>query len=73
VTRQDTTRSPIPWDTLIAFGLVRLRLSPKDFWALSLRELNLMAAPFAAPRMALPGRTELEALARRYPDGGRDG
>ena len=65
-------RSPIPWERLIGFGLSRLRLSPTNFWALSLRELNLMAAPFVAPS-ALPGRADLEALVRRYPDGERDG
>lgn len=70
--RGPEARSPIPWDELIGFGLARLRLSPGAFWALSLRELNLMAVPFAAPG-AWPARAEMEALARRYPDGERDG
>ncbi len=34
---------PFPWDEAIAFGLSRLRLPPDAFWALTPRELMLMA------------------------------
>ena len=65
--------SPVPWAALMTFGLVRMRLSPATFWALSLTEFRLMAAPLAPLRLAVPDRTELEALAQRYPDGDRHG
>tara|TARA_B100000678_G_C17831570_1_gene351325 strand:- start:6 stop:233 length:228 start_codon:yes stop_codon:yes gene_type:complete len=73
VTKTPDAQSPIPWDALIGFGLARLRLSPHDFWALSLKELTLMAAPLAPLRALGPVRSDLEALARLYPDGEPDG
>lgn len=73
MTYRPEVKSPIPWEAVIAFGLARLRLSPNDFWALSPKELALMATPLSPMLLAVPARTELEALARRYPDGETDG
>ncbi|MEX4007455.1 rcc01693 family protein [Neoaquamicrobium sediminum] len=59
------------WDQVIAIGLGRLRLSPRDFWAMTPRELagvlrglNVVSGTVAAPR-----RGTLEALMNRFPDG----
>ena len=73
MTTKPPVNSPIPWSALMTFGLVRMRLPPETFWALSLTEFRLMAAPLAPLRLAVPDRTELEALAQRYPDGDRHG
>lgn len=57
----------------MAFGLGVLRLAPKDFWFMSLNELN--AAIAGATGMAWTGkpisRNDLGALMQRYPDAGR--
>ena len=48
----------------MAFGLGWLRLSPKDFWAMTPRELERAASVLAARRMAAPDRSTLEGLMR---------
>ena len=52
-----------PWGSLMAMGLGRLRLSPREFWAATPREI---AAAFPAK----PGlsRGVLDALLRQFPD-----
>jgi uncharacterized phage protein (TIGR02216 family) len=53
----------------MALGLGRLRLAPRDFWALSLSEWRaLVDGRFgrAAPAMT---RRDLDALMKAYPDG----
>ncbi|MBK1625374.1 rcc01693 family protein [Afifella marina] len=59
---------PFPWQEAITFGLAVLRLSPRDFWAMTPRE-------FSACRTALcgAGKTpltagELARLMARFPD-----
>jgi uncharacterized phage protein (TIGR02216 family) len=50
----------------VGFGL--LRLSPKDFWAMTPREFA-HAARFLSPgRSAPPDRAALAELMRRFPD-----
>ncbi len=49
----------------IGFGL--LRLSPKDFWTMTPRELAA-AGGLAAAGADAPSRDELAALAGRFPD-----
>nr|WP_272906882.1 phage tail assembly chaperone [Hyphobacterium sp. SN044] len=44
---------------------VRMGISPRDFWQLSLREWRMLTAP--AGRAPL-GRAELDALRARFPD-----
>ena len=54
-----------PWGPMMAMGLGTLRLSPRDFWAATPREI---AAAFArTPRAALP-RDVLEQLLEQFPD-----
>lgn len=49
-------------------GLGLLRLSPKDFWAMTPRELDCAFAMLAGPSDAAPARADLAALMRRFPD-----
>jgi uncharacterized phage protein (TIGR02216 family) len=56
----------------MAFGLGVLRLSPRDFWAMTPRELAAASAGFSGHAFrpdALTG-AELAGLMHRYPDGG---
>lgn len=52
----------------MAAGLGAMRLSPKDFWAMTPRELAAALGLGSAARSA-PGRGDLAALMRRFPDG----
>lgn len=53
----------------MAFGLGILRLAPRDFWAMTPRELAA-AARALRPRAGgeAPRRADLEALMRLFPD-----
>lgn len=57
-------RETFPWARLMHMGLGVLRLSPKEFWAATPREI---AAAFGGPAPTLP-RANLEELMKRYPD-----
>jgi len=60
---------PIDWPWLMALGLGVLRLPPAQFWAMTPRELHAAASPlFVSGGQAAPGRADLAALMRRYPD-----
>ena len=58
-----------PWDDVIALGLGLLRLSPRDFWAMTPREmayvLRLHGGGDAGPP---PGREAVAALMALFPD-----
>ncbi len=53
-----------PWQRLMEIGMGQLRLSPREFWAATPREI---AGALGGPRAAL-ARAALEDLMRRYPD-----
>ena len=58
---------PFPWKEAMAVGFGVLRLSPRDFWTMTPRELAAALAPLTAPEAPL--RTdELAALMARFPD-----
>ena len=59
--------SGFPWDAAMRLGLGRLRLSPREFWAMTLRELAAAAGPMQAPM----SRGELERMMAKYPDDGQ--
>lgn len=65
--------SGFPWDEAMGFGLGVMRLAPRDFWAMTPRELAAahrgLTGRGAGPAM---DRARLETLMRTYPDGGRD-
>jgi|UniRef100_A0A6H1ZU50 uncharacterized phage protein (TIGR02216 family) len=49
-----------------AFGL--LRLSPKDFWSMTPRELERAISVLRPGAERPPARADLAALMRRFPD-----
>ncbi|ALN73963.1 hypothetical protein M673_14645 [Aureimonas sp. AU20] len=57
-----------PWDEAMALCFGTLRLSPKDFWALSPRELAALASPLSRARGGGPSRARLGELLQLYPD-----
>jgi uncharacterized phage protein (TIGR02216 family) len=44
-------------------GFGRLRLAPRDFWSMTLKELNA-----ALPHVVPMAKTDLETLMDRFPD-----
>lgn len=54
-----------PWDEMMALGLGRLRLAPRDFWAATPREI---AAAFPLRRRAVLPRGAFEQLLKQFPD-----
>ena len=50
-------------------GLGVLRLSPRDFWATTPRELAAALGAFLPRNSAAPERADLGELMRRFPDG----
>lgn len=58
-----------PWETAMGFGLGVLKLSPREFWGMTPRELALAYEALSGRRPVSPGRDALEELMRRFPDG----
>jgi uncharacterized phage protein (TIGR02216 family) len=59
---------PFPWDVVQAFGFGVLRLGPDAFWRLTPREIAAAARALGIGRTAAPGRADLDALMRAFPD-----
>lgn len=60
--------TPFPWDEAIGFGLGVLRLPPRQFWAMTPREL---AFAIRAVRGSVPApidRAALNELMKQFPD-----
>jgi uncharacterized phage protein (TIGR02216 family) len=53
----------------MAFGLGVLRLSPRDFWSMTPRELASAAEGVYGRKTGAPSRDALAALMRAFPDG----
>lgn len=60
---------PFPWARAMAFGLGVLRLAPRDFWAMTPRELACAAEGVYGRAVGAPSRDALTALMRAFPDG----
>lgn len=60
---------PFPWKAAMGFGLGVLRLPPRDFWAMSPRELASAWGALMGERAGPLGRKELDDLMERFPDG----
>ena len=60
------SRAALDWPALMRLGLRDLRLTPREFWALTPVELMLMAGLEDTPGPFT--RARLEELAARYPD-----
>ncbi len=58
---------PFPWDMAMAVGLGRLRLDPRVFWALSVREFAAVAGLIGEGSGSLT-RPVLAGLMQRFPD-----
>jgi uncharacterized phage protein (TIGR02216 family) len=52
----------------MAFGLGVLRLSPRDFWRMTPRELFVAAEAVYGRRAGAPSRATLDALMQLFPD-----
>lgn len=59
---------PFPWTEAMAIGFGLLRLSSRDFWAMTPRELSAAIEGLTGRRPAPMDRAAFEALAKRYPD-----
>lgn len=54
-----------PWGPWMRFGMGVLRLSPREFWAMSLTEWRAILAAHEPPLM---GREEMVTLMQEHPD-----
>ncbi|MGV8832856.1 MAG: rcc01693 family protein [Devosia sp.] len=61
--------TPFPWAAAMGFGLGVLRLSARDFWALTPRELASAWGALMGERTGPLGRGDLNILMERFPDG----
>lgn len=60
--------TPFPWTEAMRFGLGVLRLPPRDFWAMSPRELAAAWGAVMGERAGPLDRRDLETLMERFPD-----
>lgn len=60
---------PFPWSEAMRFGLGVLRLPPREFWAMTPRELSAAWGAIMGDRAGPLGRSELERLMETFPDG----
>lgn len=56
------------WQAWLAFGVVRLGLSPSEFWALSLTEWLALVGAVSGPAATPISRSDLAALMAQFPD-----
>jgi len=59
---------PFPWAHAIGFGLGVLRLAPRDFWAMTPRELAHAIAAVRGTQHEPMDRGSLDELMRAFPD-----
>ena len=65
--RPQIGRALFPWRAAMSFGFGVLRLSSRDFWAMTPRELGF-ALGLLRPSPAAPGRATLAMLMQAFPD-----
>jgi len=58
-----------PWDDAMRLGFGVLRLSSREFWGLTPRELAAAFGGIAGRRQGAPDRGELGRMMERFPDG----
>ncbi|MEO6014098.1 MAG: rcc01693 family protein [Devosia sp.] len=61
--------NPFPWAHAMRLGFGVLRLSSKEFWGLTPRELAAAFEAMSGGRGSAPDRTRLGNLMERFPDG----
>jgi uncharacterized phage protein (TIGR02216 family) len=59
--------TPLPWRALLHFGFRHLKLSPQEFWSMTLHELSAALQTTAGSAGALQ-RDDLDRLMTSYPD-----
>lgn len=59
---------PFPWREAMAAGFGLLRLSPREFWSMTPREFASALGAMATEGTQAPGRADLVALMRLFPD-----
>ncbi len=57
-----------PWNQIMQFGLGTLKLAPRDFWSLSVLELNAALRAYQWEADSRPSRRDIEQMMERYPD-----
>jgi uncharacterized phage protein (TIGR02216 family) len=62
--------TPFPWAEAMRLGFGVLRLSSKEFWGLTPRELAAAFEALSGTRPQAPDRGRLGKLMERFPDGG---
>jgi uncharacterized phage protein (TIGR02216 family) len=61
--------TPFPWSDAMRLGFGVLKLSSKEFWGLTPRELAAAFEALSGARPTAPDRSGLGKLMERYPDG----
>jgi uncharacterized phage protein (TIGR02216 family) len=61
--------SAFPWTEAMRLGFGVLKLSSKEFWGLTPRELAAAFEALSGNRSAPPDRSRLATLMERFPDG----
>jgi uncharacterized phage protein (TIGR02216 family) len=63
-----SSHAPFPWGSVLAFGLGVLRLSPRDFWAMTPRELNAAFEGVYGRVSETPRLADFAAIMAAHPD-----
>jgi len=61
--------TPFPWRDAMQLGFGVLKLSSKEFWGLTPRELAAAFEALSGMRSGTPDRNRLKQLMERFPDG----
>ena len=61
--------TPFPWGDAMRLGFGVLKLSSKEFWGLTPRELAAAFEGVAGRRTRAPDRDALDKLMEKFPDG----
>lgn len=67
--RAEPRRALFPWRDAMSFGFGVLRLSPRDFWTMTPRELALAMHARRGGVLHAPDRATLNEMMTRFPDG----
>jgi uncharacterized phage protein (TIGR02216 family) len=63
-----SSHAPFPWDSVLAFGFGVLRLSSRDVWAMTPRELQAAFDGVYGRRSVAPRLADFAALMAAHPD-----
>lgn len=64
--------NPFPWADAMRLGFGVLKLSSREFWGMTPRELAAALSAGGPARATAPSRSRLADLMLRFPDGGRN-